>query len=97
MAAAKTKFNDDWYKNVTTRPARSKRALDYDKILSSLSAVLPLLVTAKEAAEPLKSNYKTVVDWMAKGHLKSFKMRGRRFTTPEWIAEFIVSESDKNG
>jgi hypothetical protein len=58
---------------------------------------LPTLVSAKEAAVPLHTNAKTVADWMAKKHLRSLKIRGRRWTTPEWIADFINREMAKHG
>lgn len=60
-------------------------------------ADLPDFVTVKEAAGKLKTNPKTVADWMARKYLRSIRIRGRRVTTAQWIQDFIDAEMKKHG
>jgi hypothetical protein len=97
MTAKKIEIPKDWYDQVDTIAGRRKlKALSERIVLKSLEDV-PKWVSAKEAAVALKSNHKTVHDWMAKKILRSIKIRGRRWTTTEWIEDFINKELMRNG
>jgi hypothetical protein len=87
----------DWFMHVDTAIGRRRvRAASEKRIVRTLDD-LPNLISARDAATALKSNPKTVADWMAKGFLRSMKIRGRRWTTPEWINDFIDREAARNG
>lgn len=90
------RFDKDWYKNVKAH-SNQRRSLELEKVDVTILDQLPQLVSVKEAAQKLNSNHKTVADWMAKGHLKSIKVRGRRFTTPAWMADFLRDEIATHG
>ncbi len=56
---------------------------------------LPQLLTTKEAAAILRRHEKTVEEYRNDGSLKFLKLKGRYFTTPEYIAEFLEEESSR--
>lgn len=84
MTAAR-KIPRDWRAGEKTKTTAV--VIDSDK--------LPTLLTAKEAADFLRRHYKTVEEYRRDGSLRFIKIRGRFFTTPEFIAQFIESESNK--
>lgn len=93
----KSRLDKDWFLHVGT-PSGKRRVNAALKLTAAKTLEeLPTLVTVNEAAERLRSNPKTVSDWMAKKHLRSLKIRGRRYTTPEWISDFINREMAANG
>lgn len=56
---------------------------------------LPKLMTSREAAELLRRHVKTIEEYRKDGRLKFVKLGGRFFTTAEYIAEFLETESAK--
>lgn len=56
---------------------------------------LPQLMTTRQAADLLRRHPKTVEEYRNDGSLKFIKIRGRYFTTPEFVAEFLEVESKK--
>lgn len=95
MGAVK-RIPKDWRTQDTkgTRGGLRTRAT-FDFVEVTKSEDLPELMSAKEAAVFLKRHYKTVEEYRNDGSLKFTKQRGRYFTTPEWIAEFLENESKK--
>ena len=96
MGAPKVTFSKDWWK------ADSKKSSDrvrknhlFQQARVTRSEDLPELMTTKEAAEMLCRHLKTIEEYRNDGSLKFFKIKGRYFTTPEYIAEFIERESRK--
>jgi excisionase family DNA binding protein len=90
--SAKKEFANDWFNNVAEYKPR-KKLVDVESV--EKLEQLPRLVSAKEAAEQLSMSSKTINDWMTKGHIKSLKVRGRRFTTVKWLAEFLQNECSR--
>lgn len=93
-AQRKITFDRDW---LTQDPKsdRSRRVHKFEQMRVTKSEDLPQLMTTKEAAEFLSCHYKTVEEYRKEGALKFLKIRGRYFTTPEYIAEFIEAETRK--
>lgn len=97
MAAAKTIISKDWFKEDNSKrlSERARKIHKFEQVRVTRSEDLPELMTTQEAAEFLKRHPKTVEEYRNDGTLKFLKMRGRYFTTPEFIAEFITNESHK--
>jgi excisionase family DNA binding protein len=95
MGAVK-RIPKDWRTQNTkgTRAGLRTRA-SFDSLEVHKSEDLPELMSTKEAAVFLRRHYKTVEEYRHDGSLKFMKSRGRYFTTPEWIAEFLENESKK--
>lgn len=91
--AEKSVIPKNWFtKESLAAPAESRmtQILTQTKIMRSED--LPELLTSKEVAPILKVHHKTAADMMRDGTLRSVKIRGRRFTTPQWIADFLRKE-----
>jgi excisionase family DNA binding protein len=97
VAEKKIKFEKNWFEKVNAETKRERTLLAIEQVKVTKAEDLPELLSCKEAAPILKTGHKTIADWMAKGHLRSIKIRGRRFTTPQWIADFLKQEIVKNG
>lgn len=95
MGAKKIKFTKDWL-NVNPKISdRARKVHKFEQMRVTKSEDLPELMTTIEAAEFLCRHYKTVEEYRNDGSLKFLKIRGRYFTTPEYIAQFIENESWK--
>lgn len=98
MAAPKVKIARDWMIQAgQMRPKKTSAvsALDLSNVKSVID--LPQWLSPREAAVFLKVHPKTATDMMAKGIVRSVKMRGRRFTTPEWIGEYFTAAIGNHG
>lgn len=96
MSAAKVIFSKDWWKADSKKMNdRSRKIHKFEQMRVTRSEDLPQLMTTKEAAEFLCKHFKTVEEYRNDGSLKFLKIKGRYFTTPEYIAEFIELESRK--
>lgn len=96
-AAKKIKFSKDWMTQSNSKKTvdRSRQIHRFEQMRVTRSEDLPELMTVHEAAEFLGRHFKTVEEYRKEGALKFFKMRGRYFTTPEFLAEFIEAETRK--
>jgi hypothetical protein len=65
----------------------------YEKPDVVRSEDLPELLTTAEAAGVLRRHPKTVEEYRNDGSLKFHKIKGRYFTTPEYVAEFLENET----
>lgn len=95
MGAAKVIISKDWLTVEPKKTDRSRRIHKFEQMRVTRSEDLPELMTTQQAAEFLCRHYKTVEEYRKDGSLKFLKLRGRYFTTPEYIAEFINAESRK--
>ena len=90
------KFERDWFNKVSMGP-KPRRKLEFEIADVTSLDQLPTFISAKQAGEKLNQSPKTIAHWMAIGLLKSIKIRGRRFTTPEFIADFLNEEIRRHG
>ena len=97
MGQLKSEIPKDWFLQVATESGRKRVNAAVEKREVKTVEDLPKLVTVNEASEILRTHPKTVSDWMIKKYLKSRKVRGRRFTSAEWINEFLMRELERNG
>ncbi len=86
----------DWRtQNAENTRGGLKTTVTYESAEIFKSEDLPELLTTKEAAVFLKRHPKTVEEYRKDGSLKFSKNRGRYFTTPGYIAQFLEDESKK--
>jgi hypothetical protein len=91
-AAKRVSFEKDWW--ISKEKSRSARKVHrFEQIRVTKSEDLPQLMTTLEAAELLRRHPKTIEEYRKQKLLKFMKLKGRYFTTPEWIAEFIEREA----
>ena len=95
MGAAKTIISKDWLTQKDKRTDRSRKIHKFEQMRVTKSEDLPELMTTQEACEFLGRHYKTVEEYRKDGSLKFYKIKGRYFTTPEYLAEFIEAETRK--
>lgn len=72
---------------------RTRASFEPDEVTKSED--LPQLMTTLETAKLLRRHPKTIEEYRNDGSLKFLKIRGRYFTTPEYVAEFLEIESKK--
>lgn len=94
-AAKKITFDKNWINETPKTGNRSRKIHKFEQMRVIKSEDLPQLMTTQEAAEFLKRHPKTIEEYRRDGSLKFIKIRGRYFTTPEYIADFINCESLK--
>lgn len=94
---SKSEIPKDWFLVTGTTIGRKRINAAIEKRKVSSPEELPNLMTVEEASVVLKTKKKTVADWMARKILRSVKLQRRRFTTPQWIQEFIEHEMVKHG
>jgi len=95
-AAKKVTFSKDWLTAVDSkskRPDHVRQVHKFEQMRVTRSEDLPELMTSLEAAKFLCRHFKTVEEYRKDGLLKFFKVRGRYFTTPEFLAEFLETET----
>lgn len=94
----KRQLKQDWYlDDSAVEPSRTRSAnLLSDGVVKNVED-LPVLLTPKEAAVHLKCKPKYAAVLMKQKIVESRKIRGRWFTTPEWIAEYIRREMKRHG
>lgn len=92
-----SKIPKDWFLQVDSPGSRRRMSAVAERKDIQVLADIPEYLSAKQVAEKLNSNHKTVADWMAKRLLKSVKIRGRRRTTAKWLQDFIDREDARNG
>lgn len=96
MSAIKTIVSKDWYKQKDEKKA-IKKVSNFESMKVTAKEDLPNLITSKEAADILRCHPKTIEERRNDGTLKFFKVMGRYFTTPEFIADFLQTEIKRNG
>lgn len=94
-AAPKITFDKNWLNEKSKTQSKSRKVHKFEQMRVIKSEDLPQLMTTNEAAEFLKRHPKTVEEYRKDGALRFIKIRGRYFTTPEYIADFIRAESMK--
>lgn len=96
MGARKTAaFTKDWISGDIGKVSSSRRISKFEQVRVTRSEDLPQLMTTQEAASFLKRHPKTIEEYRKDGSLKFIKIKGRYFTTPEHIADYITTESNK--
>lgn len=94
----KPKFTKDWWKDdKNLKPSKKRLEHKFEQERVTKSEDLPELLTAEEASKLFKRSPRTIERWMKSKVLGSFKIRGRYFTTPEMIAQYLNSEMAKHG
>ena len=96
MSAVKTIVSKDWWKQKDEKKA-IKKVSSFETLKVTAKEDLPTLITTKEAAGILRCHHKTVEELRNSGSLQFFKVMGRYFTTPEFIADYLQTEIKKNG
>jgi hypothetical protein len=93
VGARKVKIEKNWWDVDPKKFKESARKVHkFEQMTVLRSEDLPELITQKKAAEILNRHYRTIEEYRNEGSLQFKKMRGRYYTTPEWIAEFIEAE-----
>ncbi len=98
MGAAKVKFTKDWLNEggkVGKRAESSRKVHKFEQMRVTKSEDLPELMSTAEAAKFLRRHPKTLEEYRNEGSLQFYKIKGRYFTTPEFIAEFLNVEKSK--
>ena len=95
MGAVKTIPKDWRTQNTEGTKAGLRTRASFEAADVTKSEDLPELMTTKEAAKLLRRHPATVKEYRNDGSLRFHKIRGRYFTTPEFIAEFLEMESRK--
>jgi hypothetical protein len=92
MGAAKH-IPKNWRKQETRGPNGGLRKTQPLDLEVTRSEDLPQLMTTKEAATFLRRHHKTVEEYRRDGSLRFTPVKGRWYTTPGWLAEFLERES----
>lgn len=88
----------DWFtKTAQVVPQKTRMVALFEQARITKSEELPELLSPKEVAEHLKMNPKTASALMKNGTIRSMKLRGRRFSTPEWLADYMRKEISSHG
>lgn len=98
MNAKKVQIDRSWI----NQPPKDKQAYSnvrklhkFEHMTVTKSEDLPELLTTKEAAELLRRHPDTIKEYRMDGVLKFIKIKGRYFTTPEYIGDFLEREMKK--
>lgn len=98
MAIVKLAVAKDWYLKPSNGARRTTSAY---KIKSDLQVIksedLPEFLDVKDVAKHLNMSPRSVERYFMSGIIHTTKVRGRRLTTVEWLAEFLNNELRKNG
>jgi hypothetical protein len=98
MASKKIVIAKDWYTTgAQKRPELTRMVNLFEQAKVSKAEDLPQLLDARDLAKLLRLHYKTALQMMKEQSVRSVKLRGRRYTTPEWIADFMRKELRPNG
>lgn len=100
MAAKKTGvlISKDWFKKDSdAAPQKTRMVALFEQARITKSEDLPELLDAKDVASHLKMHPKTASALMKSGAIRSMKIRGRRFSTPEWLADYMRKEIGAHG
>jgi len=93
-AVKKVVISKDWL-TADPKTTRVRKIHKFEQMKVMRSEDLPDLMTTQEAADFLGRHYKTVEEYRKDNSLKFYKIRGRYFTTPEYLTEFIEAENRK--
>jgi hypothetical protein len=92
-AARRVVFDNNWLqKDDKKKPSTSRKLHKFEQMKVTRSEDLPQLMTTHEVAAFLRRHFRTVEEYRKEGLLKFFKIRGRYFSTPEYIADFLELE-----
>ena len=92
----KVKIDRDWFK--ASEKPEEKRIEDlFEQATIVRTEDLPTWLSAEQAAPYLFVEPKTAWSLMKSQVVKSVKLRGKRVTTAEWIADFIKREMKAHG
>lgn len=98
MNAKKIQIDKNWLNDEPTSKASKsnvRKMHKFEHMTVTRSEDLPELMTTKEAAEFLRKHPKTIEEYRNDGCLKFIKIKGRYFTTPEYIGDFLENEMKK--
>lgn len=95
MGAAKITFDNNWLNDGGKKNLRSRKVHKFEQMRVTRSEDLPELMSTRQVAAFLKKHYKTIEEYRLDGSIKFMKIRGRYFSTPEYIAEFLEREVRK--
>jgi len=90
------KIKKGWF-DEKAEPKQKRLVNLFEQVKVTRVEELPQLLSAKEAAKILRCDAKTAAGLMSKQIVQSMKLRGRRFTTPEWIADYMRRELKAHG
>ncbi|MBL7545597.1 MAG: helix-turn-helix domain-containing protein [Bdellovibrionaceae bacterium] len=95
MNAKKIQIDKSWLEAEPRSKAQVsnfRKLHKFEHMTVTKSEDLPELMTTKDAAEILRKHPDTIKEYRNDGSLKFIKIKGRYYTTPEYIADFIESE-----
>lgn len=95
MGEKKIKFTKDWLNDNSKVSSRARKVHKFEQMKVTRSEDLPELMTTQQAADLLLRHKKTIEMYRNEGALKFLRVRGRYYTTPEYIADFIETENRK--
>lgn len=94
MNAKKALIDKNWIEAPSEKSATSnvRKLHKFERMTITKSEDLPDLMTPKEAGEFLRRCQTTIREYRLNGDLRFMKIKGRYFTTPEYIADFLERE-----
>jgi len=94
MNARKVQIDKNWLDAPSEKSTNSsvRKLHKFEQMTITKSEDLPDLMTPKEAGEFLRRCKSTIREYRLNGDLKFIKIKGRYFTTPEYIADFLERE-----
>lgn len=93
---AKVKIEKNWF--LKAEPPKDRRIVAlFDQVAITKSEHLPELVCTKRAAVLLGVKEGTARDFMKQKIVQAMKLRGRWYTTPQWIADYMAREMKAHG
>lgn len=97
MGEKKIKISKNWYEDTSESLRINKTAALLEQIKTTKADELPDWMSAKDVAPKVGTTEKTASAWMKSGIIKSVKIRGRRYSTAQWVSEYLKKEILKNG
>lgn len=99
-AARKVKFDRNWINEKSGSVSKSRKVSRFEQVRIVRADELPEMIFTKQAAQILNRHPKTVEEYRKDyerdgSGLRFEKLRGRYYTTAEWIHDFLVRESLK--
>lgn len=94
-AARKIRFDKGWINEKSGSVSRARKIAKFEQVRIVRADELPEMLSTKDAARILKRHYKTIEEYRKDGSLRFEKTKGRFYTIPEWIHDFLVKESLK--
>lgn len=94
MNARKVQIDKNWLDAPSDKKNTSsvRKLHKFEQMTVTKSEDLPALMNSKEAAALLRRCLSTIREYRLNGDLRFMKIKGRYFTTPEYIADFLERE-----